>query len=74
VRLHTAGFSMPEKGDNFEEVLFPELPKDDAVKQIEKYRADAKKHGPPPEKRFRGELARPYLLERRHVNAAILLK
>ncbi|XP_078495400.1 heterogeneous nuclear ribonucleoprotein U-like protein 1 isoform X2 [Ciona intestinalis] len=51
-----ANFSLPEAGqDGFEEVVFPELGKDEAVKLIDKYREDARKKGPPPEKRFRGK-------------------
>lgn len=49
-----ANFSFPTKGDLFEEVEFLELKEEEADKQIAKYREEARKRGPPPEKRFRG--------------------
>jgi len=48
-----ANFSFPEKGDLFEEVEFLELNQADAEKQVSKYREEARKRGPPQEKRFR---------------------
>ena len=47
-------FNVPEEGDLFETVEYAELGKEEAAKIIEEYRNDAKKRGPPPEKRFRG--------------------
>lgn len=43
-------------GDLFEEIEYLELETDEAAKQIENYRIEARKRGPPPEKRFRGKL------------------
>ena len=52
--LVSANFTFPEKGDLFEDVEFLELGEEEASKVIENYRTEARKKGPPPEKRFRG--------------------
>ena len=49
-------FTFPEEGDLFEAVEYAELDKEEAAKVVEEYRNDAKKKGPPPEKRFRGNI------------------
>ncbi|XP_039268372.2 uncharacterized protein LOC120343293 isoform X2 [Styela clava] len=48
-----ANFSLPEKGNLFDEVIFTELEREEAEKLVEKYREDGRKNGPPPEKRSR---------------------
>ena len=50
----TASFTFPEVGDLFEAVEYAELEQEEASKLIEEYRTEARKKGPPPEKRFRG--------------------
>eukprot|EP00062_Callorhinchus_milii_P026417 gi/632988493/ref/XP_007883143.1/ PREDICTED: heterogeneous nuclear ribonucleoprotein U-like protein 2 [Callorhinchus milii] len=46
-----ANYNLPEPGDLLDEVMYVELEKETAVKLVDKYRDEAKKSRPPPEKR-----------------------
>lgn len=54
--VFVANFTLPEVGQLFDSIEFTEeesLSKDEAVKLVEKYKEEARKQLPPPEKRFR---------------------